>query len=67
MGDRIYWITSHGRNKDGKERPNRYAFFATDIVKIDSGDVTIKPVGRVYRRLAYDLMYNPVLQAIEAG
>ena len=22
-GNRIYWITSHGRNKDGKRRPNR--------------------------------------------
>lgn len=31
VGDRIYWITSHGRNKDGKPRPNRYAFFATRI------------------------------------
>lgn len=29
--DRIYWITSHGRNKDGKLRPTRYRFFCTKI------------------------------------
>ena len=65
VGERIYWITSHGRNKDGKERPNRLALFATDIVKTDGGDVTLKPVGRPYRRLAYDLMYNPALQGLK--
>jgi hypothetical protein len=26
IGNRIYWITSHGRNKDGKMRPSRYRF-----------------------------------------
>jgi len=31
VGNRVYWIASHGRNKDGKFRPNRYRFFATDI------------------------------------
>ncbi|MCK4789401.1 MAG: lamin tail domain-containing protein, partial [Desulfobacteraceae bacterium] len=31
IGQRIYWITSHGRNKDGKMRPNRYRFFATEV------------------------------------
>ena len=30
-GDRIYWITSHGRSKKGKKRSNRYRLFATDI------------------------------------
>lgn len=28
LDGRIYWITSHGRNKDGKWRPNRHRFFA---------------------------------------
>jgi hypothetical protein len=27
--DRIFWITSHGRNKKGKPRPERMRFFAT--------------------------------------
>lgn len=68
VGDRIYWIASHGRNKDGKERPNRYAFFATDIVYSGSGEdrtATLKPVGQPYRRLAYDLMGNPALQSLK--
>lgn len=62
VADRIYWITSHGRNKNGKERPNRYAFFATDIVSDGRGVPTIKPVGRPYRRLAYDVMLNQRLR-----
>jgi hypothetical protein len=29
-GRRIYWITSHGRKKNGDEKPDRLRFFATD-------------------------------------
>lgn len=57
-GERIYWITSHGRNKNGRERANRYALFATDIVRGNGGAVTVVPAGRPYRRLAYDLMLD---------
>lgn len=31
FGNRIFWITSHGRNSKGKIKPNRYRLFATDI------------------------------------
>jgi hypothetical protein len=31
IGQRIYWIASHGRNSKGKLRPDRQRFFATDI------------------------------------
>ncbi len=55
IGQRIYWITSHGRNKDGKTRPNRYRFFAT-IVKSQNGNVTIEPVGKPYKTLIHDLV-----------
>lgn len=44
INNRIYWITSHGANKDGKERPNRHRFFATDIETID-GNFSLKPFG----------------------
>ena len=44
VGDRIYWITSHGRNRDGKMRPNRYRFFATSV-KVQNDNVTIRPAG----------------------
>jgi hypothetical protein len=44
IGQRIYWIASHGRNASGKERAERYRFFATDI---DTGRTppTLQPAG----------------------
>lgn len=50
IGDRIYWVTSHGANKDGKRRPNRQRFFATDI-KATGTSVVLKPVGEPYQDL----------------
>ncbi len=55
VGDRVYWITSHGRNKDGKFRPNRYRFFATEI-KVRDGNVTIQPVGRPCKTLVRGML-----------
>ncbi len=46
IGDRIYWIGSHGLSKDGKARPNRHRFFATDIVTAASGPPNLIPVGK---------------------
>jgi hypothetical protein len=40
LGDRVYWITSHGTNKDGKQRPSRHRLFAT-VVKVADDQVTI--------------------------
>ncbi|RQO59405.1 DUF3616 domain-containing protein [Variovorax sp. KBW07] len=37
IGDRIYWITSHGANGKGEPQPTRRRFFATTVV--DSGPV----------------------------
>ncbi len=51
----IYWITSHGRNTDGKMRPNRYRFFAVKV-KIQNRNVTVKPVGSSCRTLVNDLL-----------
>ncbi len=55
IGRCIYWITSHGRNKDGKIRPNRYRFFAT-TVKVENGNVTITPVGKPCKTLIHSLV-----------
>ena len=55
IGQRIYWITSHGRNKDGKMRPNRYRFFAT-TVKVENGNVTITPVGTPCKTMIHSLV-----------
>ena len=54
VGDRIYWITSHGRNRDGKYRMSRCRFFATRL-KRHGQDVSLVPEGRVCKTLAWDL------------
>ncbi|MCK4294376.1 MAG: DUF3616 domain-containing protein [Planctomycetes bacterium] len=61
VGDRVYWITSHGRNKDGKFRSNRYRFFATEI-KVRDGNVTIRPVGRPCTTLVQGLLRAATLR-----
>ncbi len=53
--DRIYWITSHSRDKSGKFRPERYRFFATKITE-KNGDVTIEPVGKPCKTLMHKLV-----------
>lgn len=55
IGDTIYWISSHGRNKNGKMRPNRYRFFATSV-RIENGNITIQPVGIPCRTLIHSLV-----------
>jgi len=60
VGDRVYWITSHGRNKAGESDPNRRKFFALDIER-HGRDATLKPVGRVYTELLTDLLHEPSL------
>jgi len=63
VGDRIYWITSHGRNKDGKERPNRYRFFATDI-KATAAAVGLVPAGRPCEDILPALLKAPFAKAL---
>jgi hypothetical protein len=58
---RIYWITSHGRNKNGKMRPNRYRFFAT-TVKIDDGNISINSVGRPCKTLIHSLVKTETMR-----
>jgi hypothetical protein len=59
----IYWITSHGRNKEGKWRANRHRFFAMTI-RQDGDRVVAEPVGKPYVRLALDLAADPRLKAL---
>lgn len=60
VGQRIYWVTSHGRNSAGKLRPDRQRFFATDI-----RGTTVEPVGRPYTALLADLVAAPNLTALK--
>lgn len=64
--NRIYWITSHGANKDGKKRPNRHRFFATEIERI--GDkFTLKPIGKPFSKLIKALDDSPALKKYHLG
>ena len=57
IGDTLYWITSHGRNKDGKWRPMRYRFFATQMVPSgDGGRFELKPKGAPFQGLLLGLL-----------
>jgi len=58
IGDRAFWIGSHGRNKKGKERPNRGCFFATDI-KVQGADAELVLVGKPYKSLLTDFISDP--------
>jgi len=60
IGERIFWIASHGRNRNGKLRPSRHRFFATRVT-VDGDKATVSPVGLPYTRLLEDLAQAPVL------
>jgi hypothetical protein len=50
IGDRAFWIGSHGRNRNAKERLNRCRLFATDITLRDTA-VTLTAVGKPCKSL----------------
>lgn len=54
LGQRVFWITSHGRNAKGDFIPNRYRFFALELAE-RNGEVVVQPVGSVYTNLLADL------------
>ena len=64
VGGRAYWISSHGRNKNAKERPSRYRFFATETRQTSSGPVIV-PVGKPYKELLIHLINEPSLHAFK--
>ncbi len=51
----IYWITSHGRNKDGERKPLRHQFFSNKIT--DSGKPTLEQEGKSYTQLVFKDMF----------
>ena len=64
VGNRIYWITSHGTNKDGEERLNRRRFFATDVA-VASGQIKLVPFGTPFRGLVEALAADTRLAEFE--
>lgn len=59
IGDRIYWISSHGRNKKGEVQERRCRFFA---IEAREGKTKLKPVGKAYTRLLDDMVAAPQLK-----
>jgi hypothetical protein len=58
IGNRIYWISSHGANAKGKFQPSRHRLFATDVVT-NNGIATLQPAGQLYGNLLRDLVREP--------
>ena len=62
VGTRIYWISSHGRNKSGEVQERRHRFFATDIKPGQPPSVAV--VGtRPYTNLLKDMLEIDALKA----
>ena len=53
VGERIYWISSHGRNRQGEVQERRRRFFATDRI---AGKQRIATAGRPYADLLDDII-----------
>jgi hypothetical protein len=60
IGDRFWWIGSHGRNKDGKPRPDRQLLLATDA----TGAVTAR-ISTLLPALLAEPTLAPVLDPAE--
>jgi hypothetical protein len=60
IDDRIYWIGSHGRDKDGVEQESRQRLFATDVT-ITAASPELRPAGQPYKQLLTDLLTAPDL------
>ena len=58
--DQIYWLTSHSRNRKGKDKPERRYLFATDIVG-QGAQARLKPAGKPYAGLRDALTTDKVL------
>ena len=63
IGNRIYWISSHGRNKHGEVQEQRWRFFATEVMA--EANPPVKAVGAPYEYLLEDLLAAPQLKDYE--
>jgi hypothetical protein len=59
LNGRIFWITSHGRNKDGKYWFSRYQFFATTITKIGQ-QINVTVNGNYIKLVDYLIVYDSI-------
>ncbi len=71
IGNRIYWLTSHGHNSSGKRRVDRYRFFATDVVG-SGANITVRLAGTsgafpAYMNLLKDMSGDARLAPFKLG
>ena len=64
IGDLIFWIGSHGRNKDAEEKKERQVLFATKLRDIGK-DAKLEIAGKVYTQLLDDLLKDPALEPFD--
>lgn len=65
IGDRIYWIGSHGRDSDGKAEPGRSRLFATRIVSHPDGP-RLEPINPgAYTALRENMFDDPKLKPLK--
>jgi len=60
IGDAVFWISSHGRNANGKFQQSRHRLFAT-TASVSNGVFQVQPVGSPYTRLIEDMERDPRL------
>lgn len=58
LGQRVFFITSHGRDAKGKFAPDRHRFFALEFTRRE-GEIDVQPVGKPYTSLVVDLASDP--------
>ncbi|MFO1514005.1 MAG: DUF3616 domain-containing protein [Verrucomicrobiota bacterium] len=58
LGDKVFFISSHGQNAEGKYAANRHRFFAVQFTE-GSGGITVRLSGKPYTNLAADLAADP--------
>jgi hypothetical protein len=65
IGDRIYWIGSHGRDSDGNAEPGRSRLFATRIVSHPGGP-HLEPINPgAYTALRENMFDDPKLKPLK--
>jgi hypothetical protein len=62
LGGTLYWITSHGRNKDGEIKRNRYQLFALTLAEKD-GEIPFTRTGKPYTQLMEDMLQEEGLKS----
>lgn len=64
LGERAFWLSSHGRNAKGDEDVNRSLVITTELPPLNA---KVEVEGKVYRNLLRDLQANPALARYELG